>query len=271
MRLGIGTYCYMWNLGFGGVKPHPEWSAIRLLDEARRLGVRVIQFGPNRPLSDLPPSDLDTLLGAASSAGLELELGTKGLDPDLLADQVRFTRRCGASLLRTVPAERPDSPRFSLPQLESSLRQLLPVLEGESVTLAIENALIPARGLKSLVESLASPFIGVTLDTVNSMAIGEGVRDVAQTLGPYTRCLHIKDFAAAREWHMMGFRIEGRPAGSGQLDIPWLLTQVPASANAILELWVPEQPSLDQTRALELDWVDQSIAALRLLIPEDSL
>ena len=70
---------------------------------------------------------------------------------------------------------------------------------------------------------------------------------------------------------MMGFRVQGRPAGQGQLNVPRLLEllgSAGARCNAILELWPPQQASLHETIALEHQWAEESIAYLRTLIKE---
>jgi len=63
--------------------------------------------------------------------------------------------------------------------------------------------------------------------------------------------------------------VEGRPAGQGQVDTPWLLDalrRAGAEFNVILEVWPPEQPALEQTIALEDRWVRESIPYLRQFI-----
>lgn len=271
MRLGIGTYCYMWSLGVPGAMPARPMTALELLEEAVRLRVGVVQFGPNHPLEQRSADELARLLAFADAQNLELELGARGLQAAQLAVTVRFARACGAELVRTVPAELPQGGTPEPAEMERQLRALLPVLEGESVSLAIENALIPARTLRAVLETIGHPRLGITLDTVNSMAIGEGVRDVAEVLAPWTLCLHVKDFAVSREWHMMGFRVEGAPAGSGLLDVPWLLETLRRAGrdpNAILELWPPAQQTVEETVRLERRWVRESIHSLRKLITE---
>jgi sugar phosphate isomerase/epimerase len=65
--------------------------------------------------------------------------------------------------------------------------------------------------------------------------------------------------------------IEGRPAGQGRLDVPWLLKRLKEAGrdpNAILELWTPEQDSLEATIAKEDAWARESIEYLRTLIPD---
>jgi sugar phosphate isomerase/epimerase len=94
---------------------------------------------------------------------------------------------------------------------------------------------------------------------------------VAEVLARWTCCFHVKDFAVMREWHMMGFRVEGRPAGKGQLNVPGLLELLfaaGAECNAILELWPPQQASLSETVTLEHQWAKESVTYLRTLIKE---
>jgi sugar phosphate isomerase/epimerase len=253
----------MWSIGFEGAAPTSPLGHLDLLAKARELGVRVVQYGPNLPVDALSETDLGRLVESAALWEIELEVGTRGLGVDHLRREIELTRRAGASLLRTVPEEGED--------LETSLQAIAPVLAGSGVRLAIENSKIPAATLAEALHRLRSPWIGITLDTVNSLAIPEGTEHVARALAPYTFCLHVKDFAVARAWHMMGFQVEGRPAGQGQLNIPWLLKllqEAGASCNAILELWPPEQQSLQETIALEQAWAIESISYLRRYIAD---
>ena len=105
----------------------------------------------------------------------------------------------------------------------------------------------------------------------NSVAVPEGWKQVTEVLAPHTMCLHFKDFTIRREWHMMGFILEGAPAGKGQLDAGWLLSTLKASPydfNVIVELWPPEQAQLADTIALEHAWAAESIPYLRGFIKE---
>jgi L-ribulose-5-phosphate 3-epimerase UlaE len=69
----------------------------------------------------------------------------------------------------------------------------------------------------------------------------------------------------------LGFTLEGTPAGQGQLNVPWLLDRLRSAGrdvNAILELWISPEDSLEATIAKERQWLAQSIAYLRGLIPD---
>ena len=61
----------------------------------------------------------------------------------------------------------------------------------------------------------------------------------------------------------------GRPAGQGQLDIPWILARLGARCqSAILELWPPEQTAKEETIRLEQAWAAESVRTLRGWIPD---
>ena len=270
MKLGIGTYTYMWSIGFPGAAPDAPMRAMGLLEKARELGVRVVQFGPNLPLYELPPGELDELLAACREWGLELEVGMRGVETASLLRVLEFTAGCGARLLRTVP-ELEGGRVASRGELVELLRPAEPHFRQAGVRLALENTLMPVSEMDAALQTLGSEFLGVTLDTVNSLAIPEGTSQVSETLARWTCCLHVKDFAVRREWHMMGFRVEGRPAGQGQLNVPRLLDLLQsagARCNAIVELWPPEQATLRETIALEQRWAEESVNYLRTLIKE---
>lgn len=260
MKLGIGSYTFTWAIGFPGAQPERPLTARGLVAKALELGVRVVQFGPNLKF------DLDDCL-AAREAGLEVEIGATSLD---LNDWVAFTHRAGATLLRTVLQEEPvDVPPPGW--IEQRLRALIPALEEHGVRLALENSIIPASQLRAILENIGHRALGITLDTANSLAISEGWRQVLRELAPFTYCLHLKDYRVRREWHRMGFRVDGAPAGQGQLDIPQILRtleQAGSRCNAVLELWTPEQGALSETVALEERWARESIQYLRTLIKE---
>jgi sugar phosphate isomerase/epimerase len=270
MKLGIGTYTYMWSIGFPGAEPPVPMSALDLLVRARELGADVVQYGPNQPLVDLPEGALTDLIGRTREWNIEMEIGMRGFDMLDVRRHIALCRRTGATLLRTVSAYQVSDPVPGEEELRATLECLLPDLDAAGVCLAIENATIPATLLAKVLDELASPWLGVTLDTVNSLAIPEGTEHVARTLARHVRCLHVKDFVVERVWHLMGFTVEGRPAGKGQLDVPWLLGLLDehgVKANAILELWVPRRSTLEETIALEHSWASESMQYLRQFIP----
>ena len=231
--------------------------------------MHLVQYGPNLPLAALSDAELARLVEQADAWDIELELGTRGIETDHLTRQIALAKRIGSKLVRTIPevggapAEIDDIPAY--------LKAILPVLERENVKLGLENGKIPALELKAILDDVGSSYVGVVLDMVNSLAVPEGWRHVTEVLAPYTVCLHHKEFIIQRYWHMMGFEVQGRPAGAGQLDTPWVLETLDragATYNVILEVWPPEQPTLAETIALEDRWVRESIPYLRRFVVE---
>jgi sugar phosphate isomerase/epimerase len=277
MKLGINTYTFMWSIGFQGANPaypdkaaRPQFplTALGLLEKARSLGVKLVQTGPNLPLDRLPEAELDTFIKTAKDWEIQLELGTRGLDTAHLVRQAALARRMGASLIRTLPeinGSYVTDARLILP----AVRAILPMLEGEGLQLAIENGRIPAGELRGVLDDIGSPYAGVVLDMVNSLAVPEGWKEVTRQLAPHTMCVHYKDFTIRRAWHMMGFICEGTPSGKGLIELEWLLKAMNASPynyNIIIELWPPEQDNLEDTIALEQQWASESVLFLRKYI-----
>lgn len=267
MKLGINTYAFMWSIGFEGARPAKPMSAMGLLEKGHELGVDVVQYGPNLPLDQLSDAELNALIQQARDWHIDLELATRGLEIDHLTRQVKLAKRIGSPFVRTIPevGGKGVDAKATLPYL----REILPLLKAEGINLAVENGKIPALDLKWLIEELNDPHFGILLDTTNSLAVPEGWRYVAEILAPYLMSLHCKEFIIKRVWHMMGFICEGRPTGQGQLDVPWLLEQCKRSRfpyNVILELWPPEQKTLQETIDLEHAWAKESIPYLRQFV-----
>jgi hypothetical protein len=96
------------------------------------------------------------------------------------------------------------------------------------------------------------------------MGAGEGIETITTLLAPHTFNLHIKEFLVKRNPHQMGYIIEGRPVGQGQLPLEWILEQLGSQCQSgILELWTPPEPSIQETMAKEQQWALESIEYLK--------
>lgn len=243
-------------------------TALGLLAEAERLGVRLVQVCDNLPLTGLSPAELDQFEARAHESGIQIELGTLGLQPDNLRAYLGLARRFGCTFLRVVLDSRGDEP--SAEEAGRRLKAILPEFESAGVRLAIENHdHFRSATLAGMVEQLGRERVGICLDTVNSFGALEGPEVVVENLGEFTLCLHVKDFTIRRVSHRMGFVLEGCPAGQGQLDVPWLLdklTRAPQPFNAVLENWVTPGNTLDETIRRERAWAEEGVRYLRGLI-----
>ncbi|MDX1931611.1 MAG: TIM barrel protein [Capsulimonadales bacterium] len=267
MRFGIGSYTYAWAIGVPGFPAPPNpLDAFRLLDRTVGFGLSVVQICDNLPLTDLAERDLQAFAERAFSAGVHIEIGTRGIDETNLRQYLALARRFRSPFVRVVIDRGSDEP--SPEETVRRLRPLVAAFAAENVVLALENHdRFPADILADIVERLGPETVGICLDTVNSFGSLEGPDVVIPTLAPYAVNLHIKDFSIRRATHNMGFLIEGQPAGQGRLNIPELLTSLPKCQTAILELWTPYQETIARTVALEAQWADESVIYLKSLLP----
>lgn len=262
---GISTYALGWNFDPSLGDP---MSPGALLDLCGRLGYRRLQVADNLPLHLMPGAERREFIGCAGARGIALEAGARGLTADHLATCLGIARECGSPFLRMVI----DAPGYepSVREISGLLRETLPILEKTQVILAIENHdRLSVSELRKIMGHLDSPWVGICLDTANSLGAGEGIREVVHALGPYAVNVHLKDIRIRRLPSMQGFTVEGTPLGAGQIPLEWVLSKLERCQSATLEHWMPPLPDPAATRARELDWCAQSTLAMRRLFPHD--
>ena len=265
MQLGLSSYSYTWAFGVPGSQPESPMGAADLLQEAHRYGLPVVQIADNCPLHVLSPSELGELRRRADDLGVRIEVGMRGLIAESVASYLDIARRLGSDILRVVIDAAGYEPEVD--EVVRTIRALVPQLKAHGIRLAIENHdRFLSDEFARMVNETDRHWVGICLDSVNSMGAGEGVREVVNTLAPLTINLHLKEFTVRRVDHKMGFVVEGKPAGQGLLNIPSLVAQVASHGrcrSAILELWTPPAPRLADTIRKEAEWVAASVAFLK--------
>jgi 3-oxoisoapionate decarboxylase len=274
MQLGISSYTYGWAVGTDQHRPANALSALDLIDRAAALGVRVLQICDNLPAQTYEPASVAAIARHAEDKGVSIEVGTRGCDACHLRRFLHIARAFRSPILRVVLDTADDQSTET--QVIDRLSAIVPEFGtgGPTVRLAIENhdrlrsaALV--RILRELDRRGLGALVGICLDTVNSFGALEGPEVVVDTLGPYVVNLHLKDFAVRRLPPLQGFTIEGRPAGEGMLDIPWLLRELNGNDySAILELWTPPEPDEAATIRKEAEWAQRSVRTARAWISE---
>jgi len=266
MKLGISTYTFTWAIGVPGY-PNPDnpMDAISLLKQANEYGVKVVQICDNLPLHTLSYEELKEIRDLSAQLGLQLEIGTRGVEPEHLLKYLEICTFLGSDFLRTIVQK--NNAYVSIGEATQLLREVIPEFEKARVQLAVENhERHKVAELISLVKDINSPWLGICMDTVNSFGALEGLDYVITELAPYTVNLHMKDFKIQRLNHMMGFEILGTPAGKGQMDLNYTLSKIRQHGkdpNVILELWTPYAGDINSTVQKEKYWADQSIEYLK--------
>lgn len=267
MQLGISTYSFPWSVGIENFKPDHLLSAKDLLDYAALKNIRFVQFGDNYPLHLLPRKELMQLQLDAEKANIQIQPGTKRLTIDNVRQYLSIANTVKADFIRMVVDDNDYCPSVS--NVVEMIKVLLPALEKANVRLALENHdRFSVRTLKMIVQNTSPQWVGICLDTANSIGAAEGLTEVVEHLAPYCINLHIKDFIIKRVEHKMGFCVSGCIAGSGMLNIPWLVTEISKygrCTTATLEVWSDPEPTINATLIKEKKWVNASLDYLKTI------
>ena len=265
MQPGLSSYTYTWAVGVPGSLPSRPLSAYDLVDKAVACGLRLVQIADNLPLEGMTDEQLLDLYEYSGKKGIAIEMGSRGLTAEHTFKCLETAEKLHSPILRMVidkPGYEPD-----LETIINTIKQLVPEFKSRKIKLAIENHdRFKAREFEEIIRSVGNEWVGICLDSVNSMGAGEGFETVSEILIPYTINLHIKDFTIFRVSHKMGFVIEGRPAGQGMLNISRLVSTLSERGrcqSAILELWTPPEPAIEDTILKEERWASESINYLK--------
>jgi sugar phosphate isomerase/epimerase len=265
--LGIGSYAFRWHVGIRDRIPDQPISPAEILTHAAQLGVRLVQFADNLPLHTRSLGEIEALAGQSKQLGIALELGMTGCGEDRVREYLELARRLDVSLLRIAPTAEESAGTDD--EIARLFDRLIPESRRASVVLAVENHFhLPSPRLVDIVEKVSDETLGVCLDVANSIACQEWPETTIELLAPFAVNLHLKDFRIALDPHGVGGSFVGTPLGQGNFD-PWIvfdaLKRHNRQVNTILEHWLPWQGDFATSQAMELSWLEQSVAAARAL------
>ena len=267
-KLGIASWSLPWAIGVQGYpSPQRPLGCIGLLEKAAEAKVSVVQIADNLPLHELADKDLDQLREVATGRGLVLEAGTRSLDPEHLARYIAISHRIGARILRTVLSGSLFGPK-ELAAAEAAILKVLPALERQGVTLALENnEAFSALEFAGIITRIASPHVRICLDTANSLGRPETLQTVVEHLAEHAVVLHAKDYDIRRIDTRMGFSVVGAAAGDGRVDFNWVLAELRrrgrSGISVIVEHWPPFAGTIEESIRIEEEWLSRSVRFLR--------
>ncbi len=260
--IGLGTYAFFWQ--HSTRVPNPL-SLIGAFERTRELDVELFQICDYAPLLTMSHTELESAAREARTLGLEIELGTKGIERAHLTDFLRLADLFDAKLIRSMlytPESRPG-----LDEAAQMLDAMMPAFEAAGVTLALETyEQVHTTDLVRLVEGVGSEQLGICLDPANVVAGLELPKEAVERCAALARNVHVKDFAFARQDGWVGFTYSGTPMGEGLHDYPHLLEKVrptPRGINEIVEHWLPWQGDPETTVRAEIDWTATTLDYLR--------
>jgi sugar phosphate isomerase/epimerase len=266
MLAGISSYTYTWAIGVPGKAPKNPMTIFQLIEKAAEFGLNVVQVADNLPLDLFSETELLKIRNYADDLNIRIEVGSKKMTTENLERYIEIATFFESPILRFVIDGQGFQP--GLEEIHAIVKKVVPFLESNKIILAIENHdRFKAVEFAEMVEKADSDFVGICLDSVNSMGAGEGLETVIEKLAPLTVNLHVKEFSVKRVFHKMGFVIEGCPLGEGMLPVAELIQKVsPRCQSAILEQWTPPEETIEATIEKEARWAEQSIAYLKKIV-----
>ncbi|HXG48273.1 MAG TPA: TIM barrel protein [Methylomirabilota bacterium] len=234
-RLGIGMHSYgtHWQEGARGTPGSGFRGPMDFLRHARALGAGGIQVA----IGHQPEDALRELRSATAETGLYLEaqaaLPADEADVARFEREVRCARAAGADVMRTalLSGRRYETFRTlaAFREFEQrcarSLALAEPILRRHRLRLALENHkdwLVPE--LLGWMRRFSSEWLGICVDTGNSLALLEDPLEVVEAYAPFAASTHLKDMAMGHCDD--GFLLAEVPLGRGCLDLRRIVATV---------------------------------------------
>jgi sugar phosphate isomerase/epimerase len=261
LLIGAGSYLFRYSVGTQAFQPEKPISALQLVEKAADLGFELVQFADNLPLDTLDNAMLSELGETAAMRSIVLEVGTAGATVDRMIRYLDIAERLNAKLVRLAP-HAPDT-HPTMAETLAVIKEILPRYRKAGLAIAVENHFtMSSEDLAGLVREINDPFVGVCLDTANSIVQQEWPIETVGILGEFTLNLHLKDYKLSAHPDGIGVMITGAPLGYGDQNIEAILNflrDTGKNVNMVLEQWMPTASTVQETLNNEELWIRQSI------------
>jgi sugar phosphate isomerase/epimerase len=264
-KIGVGSWTFPWATGtVQDQRPTSILDPVGVVERTIDIGVHVVHFLDNLPLDSFDNQMLDRARDLAREHNIEVEVGTRGTEPEHLRKYLSIAQRMDARLLRTMGGwHKAPAP---LDQIKANFRQVLPEFTDAGVRIALENyEAYSTAEIAAIVREIDNASLGVCLDLTNSFAAMESADEILGNLAPFTISVHLKEFTVERLEYLMGFAFRGKPTGQGVLPLTKIFETLLANsrkANVIVEQWPPFNETLEQTMKMEFEWARQGVEHL---------
>jgi len=224
MKLGIHAYSFMLAGGLREYQPVGRgiMTATQLLEKTAQLKFSAVQLAQQN-IPGFPNWDMVTLVNLRQQAeelGLTVHLSTSVLQGEHLAAMIRAAFTLGApqvmvgiSHLRGNVQQRQKTLEGLLSELDVAIK----TAERYKVMLAIENGRHTASAdLAAFIQAAQSEWVGVCFDIGNPLTVPETPVESAETLAPYCKSVHMKDWQILRT--VDGAMLVNCPIGEGVIS-----------------------------------------------------
>ncbi|MDP6116070.1 MAG: sugar phosphate isomerase/epimerase family protein [Planctomycetota bacterium] len=232
MKIGICTFSFTGACREAGITPDPL-DAFQLIDIATENGMDGVEF-PLGNLGEHPGEKLDECRSLLSERGLAVAIDSPALMGDEMETALSQASDVGAQSMRSVISgilegdrSKPPGPDWDayLATVIDRLKALVPAAEEAGVAIGIENHQdLTSADLVRISEEVESPFVGVTLDVGNALAVGEHPVSFAEAVAPFIKNVHLKDYYVYLT--EQGYRLVRCPFGDGAVPFDEVLAAV---------------------------------------------
>ena len=209
-----------------GGEEKPLSDPFHFLEYCHRLGAGGVEIAAE----SLDPDSRKRFRRRVESAGMYVEVAVllprNQSDVSSFQDSLRAAKSVGASVVRTAMLRRPryvaldnaEELRRFVQQSWKSVTLAENALRRRRMKLAVENHRdMSIEELLSMMNQISSEFVGVCIDTANSLALLESPAEAVQKLAPYAISVHLKDIAVKESAD--GFLLSEVALGEGFLDL----------------------------------------------------
>ncbi|MBP2167806.1 sugar phosphate isomerase/epimerase [Erwinia toletana] len=268
MAIGLSTYAFFWR---SSARVPAPLNLAQMLEQTAAMGVKLFQICDYPQIESWSDTELQALRQQADRLGIELELGTRGLQTSHLQRYLQLASILQVTVIRSMFNS--ASHRPTLVEAAALIETILPQFERQQVKLCLETyEQVNSAEMMAVITRFPSAYLGVCLDPANCVAALEQPQQVIANTAGRVLNLHIKDFAFSRQEGWVGFTLAGAPLGEGLLDYDLLIAQVrpdERGINQIVEHWLPWQQDAQSTCQREAEWTQQSVDFLRHRQPQE--
>lgn len=272
-RPTVGVDNYSFHRHLGEVRPgeqdtaEPQWGWARTIDAAAHAGADVVAL----ETCFMTASECRAVLAEQTSILAMLSWGhpygveygeSAAAEQDALS-WIALAAELGHRRMRITiahPHLRQGDGWSQARGAAPALARLAEAATGHGIVLGIENhADVTADQLSWLLTEVASPALGVCLDTANAVRVGDNPVRAAEVLAPWVIAAHVKDIAA-EPWHpRSGPR--SVPLGTGSLAVAQVVDILKTTTD---DCWyLVELAQLGDRQVDEASWIARDIRWLR--------
>lgn len=265
MKVGLGSFAYRWAIGRDYYKPSVLMNIDQFIAKAIFHGMQGVMIYNNFNLERISIQNINKIRKLIENNGMFIETGTRGKSLDFFLKILNVTKEFGAKLMRVIyDIDRNVSMEEINHQINSAricFRELLEASKKNGIILAVENYFdMNVEEIRSILEYFNDEYIGACIDITNSIPNIEKPENVINTLLPYAKTFHFKDYKIER--NPRGYIIKGVALGDGEInfyDLMKIINKKDFSSSICLELYIDRKETFEETIAFEEECVEKSV------------